>query len=79
VTHPKDVTIHNGDLWSIYKRTKEENQGRKEFKKQERKRESLRKILRQGRTKAELRIWKTSSQGRDALGYFGGSMKQSSK
>jgi hypothetical protein len=27
-TPPKDVMIHNGDLWSPYKRTRAHNQGR---------------------------------------------------
>jgi hypothetical protein len=29
---PKDVTVHDGDLWSPYKRTRAHNQGRKIWK-----------------------------------------------
>jgi hypothetical protein len=32
-THPKDVIIHEGEIWSPYKRTRVHNQGRKESKK----------------------------------------------
>jgi hypothetical protein len=29
-THPKDTTVHEGDIWSPYKNTRAHNQGRKE-------------------------------------------------
>jgi hypothetical protein len=70
MTHPKDAMIHIGDLWSPYKSTRAHNQGRKIGARRHREKVQG-KVLRQGRTEAELQRWKTSSQGWDALGDFG--------